>query len=291
MRTPTTRTHRAAATVAGAVAALLVGTAGAPAAFADAGGKSAGHAKSASQHQQKNKKTQTAEAAKSEKKKSTSPKPSSGGDNRASSNKEGQGHNDKWQAQSDPDGDENGGIDQPGGTGGYDPKGWDGNNGSGNDPDCEDDNRGKGVPGHCKARPAKPGKPAESPTKPQPSEQPTKPTTGEKPEGDRSTDETVAALPTPSGPVVTETVTEVLGLERFSSSTAGRVPTAAGTPAAAATAGTDAAPAATAAEVDNAGGVLPDTGADAAMLAMALSGLGAAGAGAVMVRRGRASQH
>ena len=31
--------------------------------------------------------------------------------------------------------------------------GQDGNNGSGNDPDCEDDNRGVGVPGHCKAKP------------------------------------------------------------------------------------------------------------------------------------------
>jgi hypothetical protein len=56
-----------------------------------------------------------------------------------------------YQAQSDPDGMENGGVDQPGGQGGVNTSTQDGNNGSGNDSDCEDDNRGKGVPGHCKA--------------------------------------------------------------------------------------------------------------------------------------------
>lgn len=55
-----------------------------------------------------------------------------------------------WQAQADPDGTSNGGVDQPGGTGGT-IGAQDGNNGSGNDTDCEDDNRGQGVPGHCKA--------------------------------------------------------------------------------------------------------------------------------------------
>jgi LPXTG-motif cell wall-anchored protein len=59
-----------------------------------------------------------------------------------------------YQAQADPDGDENGGVDQPGGEGGVDTSDQDGNNGSGNDSDCEDDNRGKGVPGHCKDKPA-----------------------------------------------------------------------------------------------------------------------------------------
>lgn len=54
-----------------------------------------------------------------------------------------------WQAQADPDGMTNGGVDQPGGTGGTIGS-QDGNNGSGNDADCEDDNRGQGVPGHCK---------------------------------------------------------------------------------------------------------------------------------------------
>jgi LPXTG-motif cell wall-anchored protein len=58
-----------------------------------------------------------------------------------------------FQAQADPDGAANGGVDQPGGTGGVDTTTQDGNNGSGNDTDCEDDNRGVGVPGHCKDRP------------------------------------------------------------------------------------------------------------------------------------------
>jgi LPXTG-motif cell wall-anchored protein len=63
-----------------------------------------------------------------------------------------------FQAQADPDGDLNGGVDQPGGQGGLDPTSQDGNNGSGNDADCEDDNNGVGVPGHCKDRtPAEPG--------------------------------------------------------------------------------------------------------------------------------------
>lgn len=53
-----------------------------------------------------------------------------------------------YQAQSDPDGMENGGVDQPGGTGGT-IGAQDGDNGSGDDVDCEDDNRGVGVPGHC----------------------------------------------------------------------------------------------------------------------------------------------
>ena len=41
-----------------------------------------------------------------------------GQDRRATSLKDGRGHNPDWQAQADPDGDENGGVDQPGGTGG-----------------------------------------------------------------------------------------------------------------------------------------------------------------------------
>lgn len=64
-----------------------------------------------------------------------------------------------WQAQADPDGMTNGGVDQPGGTGGT-VGAQDGNNGSGNDADCEDDNRGQGVPGHCKAK----STPAQSPS-------------------------------------------------------------------------------------------------------------------------------
>lgn len=59
------------------------------------------------------------------------------------------GHDGRWQAQADPDGDENGGVDQPGGTGGT-IGAQDGDNGSGNDVDCEDDNNGiESVPGHC----------------------------------------------------------------------------------------------------------------------------------------------
>lgn len=285
MRTHTARTHRAAVILSGAVAALLVGGATAPAAYAQPGDKPASHGKKVG-HAKKNDGSgkSSGSAGKS--------RASGDGDNRASSNKDGQGHNDQWQAQSDPDGDENGGIDQPGGDGGYNPQGWDGNNGSGNDPDCEDDNRGKGVPGHCKARPAKPAK-AETPGSPQKAEKPGKPeqSEGQTRDGEDSTDETPAAVPTlPSGGrIVTETVTEVLGIERFSTtvtgttstssaSVAGRAPAAAATPAAevAADATTD--------------GMLPDTGADAAMLAMLAGGLAAAGAGTAMVRRGRASE-
>ncbi|WP_457112836.1 hypothetical protein [Marmoricola sp. URHA0025 HA25] len=57
-----------------------------------------------------------------------------------------------FQAQADPDGMANGGVDQPGGTGGVDTTAQDGNNGSGNDVDCEDDNNGVGVPGHCRPK-------------------------------------------------------------------------------------------------------------------------------------------
>ena len=49
----------------------------------------------------------------------------------------------------DPDGNENGGADCPGGSGGNGGD-QDMNNGTGNDSDCEDDNNGNGVPGHCR---------------------------------------------------------------------------------------------------------------------------------------------
>ena len=55
-------------------------------------------------------------------------------------------------------------------------------------------------------------------------------------------------------------------------------------------AGTSAAPAETtepAAHQEAAEGLLPNTGADAAMLALLAGGLAAAGAGTVLVRRGR----
>ena len=274
MRTNPARTHRAAVILSGAVAALLVGGATAPAAYAQPSDRPASHGKKVG-HAKKADKAPATKGSSSKRTAGTSQSPSASGDNRASSNKDGKGHNDQWQAQSDPDGDENGGIDQPGGDGGHDPKGWDGNNGSGNDPDCEDDNRGKGVPGHCKVRPAEPA-PTENPTKPQKDES----------EKD-STDETPSEVPTRPGgsKVVTETVTEVLGIERFSGKVSG---TAAGrAPAAAATPEAGAAPAAAAEDSD---GMLPDTGADAAMLAMLAGGLAAAGAGTAMVRRGRMSQ-
>lgn len=84
-----------------------------------------------------------------------------------------------YQAQADPDGLDNGGVDQPGGQGGT-VGSQDGNNGSGNDTDCEDDNRGKGVPGHCKQRddtsaPAKTGPAAD--TKESESDEDSAPTT------------------------------------------------------------------------------------------------------------------
>src|SRR5947209_11111086 len=50
---------------------------------------------------------------------------------------------------SNPDGMSNGGVDKPwGGAAANDDT--DGNNGSGNDADCEDDNNGVGTPGHCR---------------------------------------------------------------------------------------------------------------------------------------------
>ena len=278
MRTNPARTHRAAVMLSGAVAALLVGGATAPAAYAQPGDKPASHGKKVG-HAKQADKAPAKKGSSSERTADKPRSPSASGDNRASSNKDGKGHNDQWQAQADPDGDENGGIDQPGGDGGHEPKGWDGNNGSGNDPDCEDDNRGQGVPGHCKVRPAEPA-PSENPTKPQEDDS----------EKD-SSDETPSGVPTQPGgsKVVTEPVTEVLGVERFfgtvsrtaSAAPAGRAPAAAATPVA------DAAPAAAAEESD---GMLPDTGADAAMLAMLAGGLTAAGAGTALVRRGRTSQ-
>jgi LPXTG-motif cell wall-anchored protein len=285
MRTATHRTHRAAVILSGAVAALLVGGATAPAAYAEPGGKSAasqgkkvGHAK---------------QTSKSDSRSGKASGTKSGGDNRASSNKDGKGHNDRWQAQADPDGDENGGIDQPGGTGGVDVDDQDGNNGSGNDSDCEDDNRGKGVPGHCKERPSKPAQaqePAgpEKPEKPQKPQKPAEPSQGSSSEDDSdSTPAVVTDFPTTGSEVVVETVTEVLGIERFAttaSTSAGRAPVAL-----AASGATRVTPAADATEAPAAGS-LPDTGADAAMLALLAGGLAAAGTGTVLLRRGRAAQ-
>ena len=60
----------------------------------------------------------------------------------------GNGNGSKPCTPADPDGDENGGADCPGGAGGNGGD-QDMNNGTGNDSDCEDDNNGNGTPGHC----------------------------------------------------------------------------------------------------------------------------------------------
>jgi LPXTG-motif cell wall-anchored protein len=216
-------------------------------------------------------------------------------DQRSTSLKEGRGHNDKWQAQADPDGDENGGVDQPGGSGGVNKDDQDGNNGSGNDSDCEDDNRGKGVPGHCKDKPDhKPtpaedqpstpdnGKPAETPAE-TPAEAPASPSTGT-PTFETPADtpaevptEVPAAAPdapaTPASPAAEETAAttpEVLGVERTAA--AGRAPA-------------EVTPARTKAAAASPAGVLPNTGADAFALALLAGGLGTIAAGTVLVRR------
>lgn len=170
-----------------------------------------------------------------------------------------------FQAQADPDGMTNGGVDQPGGTGGVDTSSQDGNNGSGNDADCEDDNRGVGVPGHCKDRP----------------------TTG-------SEDDTGAPLP---GQVPAENTDENTG------QTSGLTPQLQLTPSLTAVAGatgTDSslvsAPATGQVRGEvrthtvaahSATGVLPETGAGPALLGLALAALVALGLGTGLVRRGR----
>jgi LPXTG-motif cell wall-anchored protein len=70
------------------------------------------------------------------------------------------------QAQADPDGLANGGVDQPGGLGGVAVTDQDGNNGSGNDVDCEDDNNGVGIPGHCRDAGGAPGTDVDVPEAP-----------------------------------------------------------------------------------------------------------------------------
>lgn len=142
-----------------------------------------------------------------------------------------------FRAQADPDGLENGGVDQPGGQGGVDVTAQDGNNGTGNDSDCEDDNNGLGTPGHCRPAPA-----------------PVAPAVGA---GAPSVG-IVAVLPALE---VVETEVGVLG------------PSAVAHQAFAEPA---AAPA-----------VLPNTGADATMVGVALAALATLTVGAGLVRRGR----
>jgi hypothetical protein len=156
-----------------------------------------------------------------------------------------------FQAQADPDGMANGGVDQPGGTGGVDPTTQDGNNGSGNDVDCEDDNRGVGVPGHCRP------KPVETP------------------------DEDGTAPEVPGGTDPAEPETQVTDLVTQPMETVVSAPT--GPTVQAGAFGTSAPPAATAART----GVLPDTGAGQALLGLAVAAVAALGVGAGLVRQGR----
>jgi len=169
-----------------------------------------------------------------------------------------------FQAQADPDGMTNGGVDQPGGQGGIDTTSQDGNNGSGNDADCEDDNRGVGVPGHCKDRgdattagtPEVPG----TPDLPGTAEVPGVPL-------DTTPDQVLAVVPS---------VTEV--------SAPAALPRATGVASA-----TTASPASSATQAAAASSptVLPNTGAGAALLALALAGLAALALGGGLTRRGR----
>ncbi len=212
--------------------------------------------------------------------------PGKGRDRRASSNKDGRGHDGTWQAQADPDGQQNGGIDQPGGTGGADRTDQDGNNGSGNDADCEDDNRGKGVPGHCKATsthgsqgqdrtaPRAPGRTDDGRDGAQDAAKDAGKGTEAAGGSATSTEDATATRPglTPStsGPVV-------LGIERTvrsSASTPARTPV-------------QTSPSAGTVPSARAAAELPNTGAQAATLALLASGLGTVAAGTVLVRRRR----
>lgn len=234
-----------------------------------------------------------------------------GSDNRSTSLKSGKGHNDSWQAQADPDGDENGGVDQPGGSGGVNTDDQDGNNGSGNDSDCEDDNRGKGVPGHCKDKPGKdkpgkgqpsqPGEPGEPGTDEPSTDEPGYPGTSDEddedaPEqgesdgtdadedadedADDGTDTGSSTGPGTRPEAAPTTRPVVLGIERQASPSRGADVNRAATTAAT-TATTATTPAA------DTTGVLPNTGNNAALALMLAGGLGATAAGTVLLRRRR----
>jgi LPXTG-motif cell wall-anchored protein len=167
-----------------------------------------------------------------------------------------------FQAQADPDGMENGGVDQPGGQGGIDTTSQDGNNGSGNDADCEDDNNGVGVPGHCKDRPGHvtpPGGPDNPGT-----DNPDNP-------GTDNSDTPGTDTPVPGGDVAGPVVQPVAG-------SAVQVDAPGVFAASAAPTRATAAPAA---------GVLPNTGAGQALLALALAGIAGLGLGAAMLRQSR----
>jgi hypothetical protein len=114
------------------------------------------------------------------------PDPAGDSDNQHPSGKdkhEEQGNSgNQGKAGSDPDGDANGGVDQPGGTGGADQLDQDGNNGCGNDDDFEDDNNGN-CGGKGNAGPPPPP-PPESPPPPEETPEPPPPTI--EPEVERS---------------------------------------------------------------------------------------------------------
>lgn len=155
-----------------------------------------------------------------------------------------------FQAQSDPDGLENGGVDQPGGQGGLDPASQDGNNGSGNDADCEDDNNGLGIPGHCKDRP-------ETVTSP-----------------------TVVEVPLDAVPLEADPEMETFVLAGPFTPTASSTAIEAAGPQAVASGGSRGIPGTSAT-------VLPDTGAGQVLLGLALAGLATLAVGAGLVRQGR----
>lgn len=163
-----------------------------------------------------------------------------------------------FQAQADPDGTENGGVDQPGGQGGVDTTTQDGNNGSGNDTDCEDDNRGLGVPGHCKDRPGHVTPPAGEDTPPSGTDLP----------GNLGTD-VAGPVQQPDLPTAAGAAIQVMA----PGTSAANAPAADLTAAAAAPAATP--------------GVLPNTGAGQALLGLVIAALVALAVGVGLLHQGR----
>ena len=195
-----------------------------------------------------------------------------------------------YQAQSDPDGMENGGVDQPGGQGGVNTSAQDGNNGSGNDIDCEDDNRGVGVPGHCKDKPTLCQKPVKGNGNAyghsKACETESAPTTP-----DTTEQSTVSGLAAPGTKSVTAVVEPaVMGIEMWATATGASpatAPVTAGAPGA--TGAVVEMPAAVSAGLAGtpSAGALPNTGAGQTLFALILAGLAAAGFGTVLMRRSR----
>lgn len=186
-----------------------------------------------------------------------------------------------FQAQADPDGMTNGGVDQPGGTGGIDTTTQDGNNGSGNDVDCEDDNRGVGVPGHCK-------------DKTDQSVDQTGDQTGDVPDDQTDVTPENSVVAESQLPVTTTTL-QTLASQALAQVAAPLVAPDTRSPAltqdstvsgvgitdASTSSGAQGAPRATAT-------ILPNTGAGAALLALLVGGLGAIAVGGGLLTRGRA---